>query len=399
MIARFTNTKALHGTSAISRNKAKIYRYIDDHPEVTRKQIGKELGIRPATVSELVAELLGQGVLREGDPVAVNRKGRREVPLTIVADRFAAIVVHVVSNRIRGTLLDMSGSVRAERKPDLPVDTMAVNAQLEDLFVALIEDLRGHVPPGTELEGVGLALPGIVDELSGVWIFSSRWPHMREMNLNRITERTGLKVLVNKNLNAELEHQLSIDSEVGRDGILFVHWGYGIGATYAHDGQIWRPRGGRFGELGHWIGGTGTGRQCLCGNRGCLETEAALWSILPEIKRDYPDAPGDERAFEDFMRNNKGLSAHPSVRSATERFVNALHDLQMTLFARKMFITGPFVQDPTVFDDLRRGLMAKLPGYAGEGLELVPAKPFAMGEIIGAAAPFFRAASSKCLNP
>ncbi len=399
MLARFTNTKALHGMSAISRNKAKIYGYINDQPEVTRKQIGEELGIRPATVSDLVAELLGQGLVREGDPVAVNRKGRREVPLTSVTDRFAAIVVHVVSNRVRGTLLDMSGAVRAEQMPDLPVDTMAANAQLEDLFVTLIEDLRTHVPSGTDLEGVGLALPGIVDELSGVWIFSSRWPHMREMDLNRLTERTGLKVLVNKNLNAELEHQLSIDSEAGRDGILFVHWGYGIGATYAHDGQIWRPRGGRFGELGHWSGGTGSGRQCLCGKRGCLETEAALWSILPEIKRDYPDAPGDERAFEDFMRCHKGLSAHPSIRLATERFVNALHDLQMILFARKIFITGPFVQDAMVFEALRSGLMERLPGYAGEGLELVPAKPFAMGEIIGAAAPFFRAALSKCLNP
>lgn len=392
MLASLAQMDAPPGATAADRNKARIYGYIGASPGVTRKQIGEELRIRPATVSDLVADLLEQRLVREGEPVAVSRKGRREIPLTAVPDRFATIVVHVVSNEVRATLIDMAGAVRMERRPDRPIDTMAGNAELEDLFVSLIEELRPGVPPGTDLEGVGLALPGIVDELSGVWIFSSRWPRMREMNLAGLARRTGLKVRVSKNLNAELEHHLVHHPEAGQGGALFVHWGFGIGAAYAHDGRIARPRGGGFGELGHWIGGNGMDRACLCGRRGCLETEAALWAMLPDIRQTYPDAPGDEWAFEDFMRRNPGVANHPAVRHAADRFVMALHDLQMILFARTIILTGPFVQVPDIFAALRAGLAERLPGYAGEGLTLTTARHFAMDEIIGAATPFFEAA-------
>lgn len=398
MLACLNQMDAPSGATAADRNKARIYGYICTHPEVTRKQIGEELRIRPATVSDLVTDLLAQRLVREGEPMVVNRKGRREIPLTPVPDRFAAIVVHVVSNEVRGALVDMSGAVRAERKLDRHVDAMAGNAELEDLFVSLIEDLRPYVTSGSDLEGIGLALPGIVDELSGVWIFSSRWPQMREMNFDGLARRTGLKVRVSKNLNAELEHHLAVHPGARRGGTLFVHWGFGIGAAYAHDGRISRPRGGGFGELGHWIGSARTDRPCRCGKRGCLETEAALWSILPEIRRDYPEAPDDEWAFEDFMRCRTELSTHPVILRAAERFVNALHDLQMILFARKIIITGPFIQDSGIFELLSNGLTERLPGYVGEGLELVTARHFAMDEIIGAATPFFEAALRGRLN-
>ncbi|MBE0533881.1 MAG: ROK family protein [Rhodospirillales bacterium] len=397
MFGRLNHWETPAVATAADRNKARIYSHICAWPEVTRKQIASDLKIRPATVSVLVADLLEHRLVREGEPVVENRKGRREIPLTPVSDRFAAIVVHVVSNTVRATLVDMAGSVRAERRFEQPIDSMAGNADLEALFASLVEELRPCVTPGMDLEGIVLALPGLVDERSGVWIFSSRWPRMREMTFEELGRRSGLKVLVSKNLNVELERYLAVHPEAGEGGTLFVHWGFGIGAAYAHDGQILRPHGGGFGELGHWLGGGQTDRQCLCGKRGCLETEAALWAILPEIRHAYPDAPGDEWAFEDFLAR-MDLAKCSVIRRATERFVTALHDLQMVLFARTIVVTGPFVQDAGIFDRLRTGLLDLLPTYAKKDLKLVTARHMAADEIIGAAAPFFEAALRDHLN-
>ncbi len=382
------------GANATDRKKALIFAAVCASPSITRKQLGQELRTRPSTVSDLVAELLAQRLLVEGDHISGSRKGRPEISLHPALDRFAVIVVHVVSNAIRGVVVDMGGRVLAESKPSSEVGEDAVNDGMAALFLSTTRRLQAMVPPQTEVIGVGLALPGIVDEVGGRWIFCSRWPRMSNMTFEGIGRATGLPVRLIRNLNAELGGHLMSHPEERTGGVLFVHWGFGIGASYARDG-VTSLSSGSFGEFGHWIGWTGSDRRCRCGKPGCLETEAALWALLGDIRRDHPDAPGDEWAFEEYMRRHQ-LGDRPSIRAATRHVAAALHNLHMVLFPRRIILTGPFVQDPQIFESLKVQFTTRLPDYA-LGVSMATARRFAQDEIAGTAVSFFDRTLRRCL--
>jgi transcriptional regulator of PTS gene len=103
-----------------------------------------------------------------------------------------------------------------------------------------------------------------------------------------------------------------------REGsVLLIHWGYGIGSSYALNGSVIESSIGSFGEFGHWTVDPSSMRQCHCGESGCLETIASLWSLLPELRTIYPVVPSEETAFEAFTREND-ISELPMIPCQSE---------------------------------------------------------------------------------
>jgi len=126
------------------------------------------------------------------------------------------------------------------------------------------------------VRGVGLAVPGIVDEAAGVVRRGENlgWVDIPVREL--VEQRCGLPVVLAHDVRAAGLAELRRGAGAGADELVYVSLGTGIGAAVFIAG---RPlvRGGFAGEIGH--APAGGEEPCACGGRGCLETIASARAI------------------------------------------------------------------------------------------------------------------------
>ncbi len=126
---------------------------------------------------------------------------------------------------------------------------------------------------------------------------------------------------------------------------------------------------GRFGEVGHWKVEQNSNKKCSCGSMGCLETEAALWAILPEIRETYSDAPEDEPEFTRFIRDND-IGDLEVIKRSLGYVTISLTNLYKVFYPDRILLLGPFVNDSTIYQVLEKEFLKKIPEYARSSVDL-----------------------------
>jgi glucokinase len=188
------------------------------------------------------------------------------------------IGVDVGGTMLKGGVCDRGAAiVHGERRRTARDDADA----LVDGIVALASDLaaEGRRRFGADgVAGVGLAVPGLVDETRGVALRAVNLP-WRDLALAEVAAgRLGLPVLLSHDVRAAAAAEAALGAGRGSDAFLFVAIGTGIGAAIVQDGQPFLGAHGRAGELGHVVVEPG-GPPCACGARGCLEAIASAAAI------------------------------------------------------------------------------------------------------------------------
>jgi predicted NBD/HSP70 family sugar kinase len=376
--------------------KAAIYQEIYRRRRATRKQIAAALSSRPTTVSRAVQELIEDGLVETlHEPAPARPRGRPEIHLQPRLARYTALVIQGVSRRLKGVLVDLGYRTLAEAETRL--DEKAGNDELEAGLSELTADLAGRNPAGSSLLCAGLCLPGTVNGREERWISAARWPGLDRLALSTLARRAGARLSIQRALDAELEYLLVNTPAYRRGNTLLFHWGYGIGSAYAHQGRVLRSTLGRFGEIGHVrLKGTGD-KPCFCGSCGCLETEAALWALLPELRRRQPDTPEDEDLFAARLAGQRLLQDLPAVRRAAAHIRTALDLVYQVIYPDRILLFGPFFQSDELFTLLAEGFQDGLPAYARGSVSLERIASGRMGAVVGSSHRFFREALKKDL--
>jgi predicted NBD/HSP70 family sugar kinase len=320
------------------REKSLIFHEICTQPGVTRKTIVDQLEMRPSTVSNVVTELIESGLVREGETVNPGKKGRPEVYLHPNFDRFSAIAVYAVSRRIEAVLVNFGQVVGVTRSVSMPENASeeAISMAIRDLVTDLLADPSRE---STTILGIGFSLPGNLDTLEGRWIKSSRWREVHDFSFTDVAKDTGLAVASVKAIDADCAYILRRDRSLSTGGTLLVHWGYGIGCSYAVGGKIIHPQAGRFGEIGHWVVDPIDPQPCVCGDSGCLETRSALWALIPMIRERYPEAPEDETQFATFLAAMEPDDV-PCLSNAVDYMTLALRNLYQLFYPDNVVLYG-----------------------------------------------------------
>ena len=197
------------------------------------------------------------------------------------------IGIDVGGTMLKGGVCDRGAAiVHGERRRTARDDAEA----LVDGIVALAGDLaaEGRRRFGADgVAGIGLAVPGLVDETRGVALRAVNLP-WRDLALAEVASgRLGLPALLSHDVRAAAAAEAALGAGRASDDFLFVAIGTGIGAAVVHGGRPFLGAHGRAGELGHVVVEPG-GPPCACGARGCLEAIASAAAI----ERGYAAAGG-----------------------------------------------------------------------------------------------------------
>lgn len=129
---------------------------------------------------------------------------------------------------------------------------------------------------GRPLAGVGIGVPGVVDQAAGaVGADVQNLPELRDVKIVQVVqERTGLPVVADNDVNALLLGEWFFGQARGRRHVAMIAAGTGVGGALILNGQLVRGARGYGGEIGH-VTVDPDGLECFCGSRGCIKAYAS----------------------------------------------------------------------------------------------------------------------------
>jgi glucokinase len=150
---------------------------------------------------------------------------------------------------------------------------------LEDCFDELLSE--GGVKR-SEVVGVGVGCPGIIDERRGLVVDSPNLGFMRHFPLaRRIQKHTRLPVVIGNDVNVGLFGEQQLGAARGHAHVVGIFIGTGIGGALILNGQLYGGVMGAAGEIGH-MQLDPDGPRCGCGKYGCFEALCSRLSIALE---------------------------------------------------------------------------------------------------------------------
>jgi transcriptional regulator of PTS gene len=353
------------------------------------------LDIRPSSVSQAVQELVDDGLVEEAQAQIRRKSGRPRLILAPRADRLVAISLYTESRELKGVLVNLSGTVLAEEVRIVRPE--ARNLEMSSAIRDLLLGFPPAVPQASQLIGASLSLVGTVNARTRTWVRAARWPGLKDLDLSRLEQRLGLPVVLRRTNDTELEYVLDCSPRYASASVLLFHWGFGIGSAMSYRGTLLASSIGRFGEIGHTRIGPASEAPCLCGSKGCLETDAALWALLPRLRRRLGDLPEDEKELTPLLSNPR-LLALPEVERALRAVQSALLTLYRIFSPDAIMLSGPFPENKGVFRRLAHDFSRSLPSYARGAVELSVIPGGLRGCRRGGANPLFRDALRRALR-
>ncbi|MGO4299696.1 ROK family protein [Leifsonia sp. RAF41] len=240
----------------------------------TRAGIARRTGLTSATVSSLLAGLIADGLVTEGQ-LAESTGGKRATTLRVAAENHVLLSLIVQPGLVRGAVIDLLGSevATAAQRPATPGSLEDVRSVVRRLVAAT----------SARIVAVGVQVPGIAD---GPLIRESVQLGWTDVDLGR--ELSGIvdaPIHLINDADAEAIADTTAADDPGADDFgasqLFVSLSTGVGAAVIIDGEVVAGASHRAGEIGHVPVLFGADAPlCACGNRGCLEEIVSVTSLL-----------------------------------------------------------------------------------------------------------------------
>jgi predicted NBD/HSP70 family sugar kinase len=249
----------------------------------SRADLARSTGLTRVTVSDLVAELLAEGLVSElGAPVE-TRVGKPPTLVGLEADATHIVSIDLSADGVMsGAVVNLAGDVVARHERQIEGRSGATS-------VALVHELTRELLALTDrpVLGIGVGSPGIVGT-DGTVIDAPNLAWSNEPLAAGLSEAFGLPAHVSNDANTAVlgEHTFG---KAGDGGLMLLRVGTGVGSGFVLEGALLHGHLGAAGEIGHVVVDP-DGDQCACGRVGCLETLLAVPRMRARLAEGDPVA-------------------------------------------------------------------------------------------------------------
>jgi|SRR5579871_246045 len=265
-------------------NERQVLRTIQARGPLSRAEVARHSGISPPTASKAVESLLRAGLLEEGAAPELGR-GRPAKKLWLASKTAQVLGLVIDAEQCRVVSAGLDGKLHETRKAQFVTPPT---------YDTLIDVACDHIQPLMERKGVttlGLAvsLPGLIDYRQARSILSPNVPVTNQHSPGQdLAERLGIECVIIQESHALCLAERHYGEARGLDDFAMMDVATGVGLGVMSGGRLLTGHGGLAGEVGH-ITVESDGRQCGCGNFGCLETVASdsalAWMVSQRLGR------------------------------------------------------------------------------------------------------------------
>jgi predicted NBD/HSP70 family sugar kinase len=331
-------------------NRQIVLNYVRERGPISRAEIAQETALQRSTVSLIVDELKGGGLIEEVS--GESRGGRPPILLSLRTADPVAIGVDLGTITTVVATSDLAGRVLEQE--EFPTDPEA-----RKTTARVVECAREFVRrSGGTIEGVGISLPGLVDQETGTAIFIPHFKWRDWRIAEELREALGLAVQVDNDANAAALAELWFGRpeirEVRDFIIVLVEEGVGTGIVF--DGQVYRGRSGAAGEFGHMTIGQGAPVACAAGSRGCWEAFSSQRAALARYEQSRRGAGAEKVDFKQLvdlaLEGEEEASA--ALRETAHYLGVGIANLTQGLAPEAVIVGGPIVRAwPLIVGDIK----------------------------------------------
>ncbi|MFI9292318.1 ROK family transcriptional regulator [Streptomyces gardneri] len=295
-------------------NRTAVLRRLYFDGPASRLTLGPATGLSSGSVSNVVAELVAEGLVEEAGSID-SAGGRPRTLLRVTPDSGFMIGVDIGETRIRIELFDLTLTELARTERALASTGPRTGRYDVDLVVAHLRDgiaevLRAADVPVDRLLGVGVGVPGIVDHGEDGAVVHGQTIGWDSVPLERLLREAvdlpdTVPYRIDNGAKTLGQAEMWFGAGRGARSAVVVLFGSGVGACSVTDPM--EP--GRALEWGHLTVRV-QGRRCRCGSRGCLEAYAGAEALLERWREagGRPPAGADEETALTAML----AAAHPA---------------------------------------------------------------------------------------
>ena len=391
---------ARRGTSR-EINRQITLNLIRAHQPISRADLARLMNVRRGVASLLVSELLGESLIFEGAVGESVGRGRRPTFLFIDSRQRCVVGVDIRATRTYILVTDLMGrqlgavsSFQTNRDVDVLIQELAMR----------VKQVLADKETGA-CEGVGVAVPGMVDPAKGRVLHAPTlaW---RDVNLrDPLSVALGIPVHIENSGKACALAQLwaTRTDVVASGNSVFVSVSDGVGVGIVVNGEVLRGRHNTAGEFGH-VPLSIDGPKCSCGATGCWEAYISNLATLSryfgrDLSEPRPrDAETANFSVEDLIaRARAGDAKALAAINSTARYLGlGLASIVNALDPARIFIGGEITTawsliEPIVRSALRERTLTEFGGTTE--IHVVPAEdhPRLRGAVALVAAPAFAA--------
>lgn len=344
--SKMSPKKATHQQTK-QHNRDLVLKTIIDHESISRADIARLTKLTRASVSDMVASLLDEGLVVEigyGESIG----GKAPILLSLDADSRYLIGVNLAQDKFIGALVNLRGEIK--KTVEFPVDGSDGEQALQLVYKILDRLTEKEWDP---LVGIGIGTPGLVNTREGMVITAVNLDWQDLPLAPMLESRYNLPVTVLNDSQAtaigEFVYGRSIPAE---SNLVVVTVKHGIGAGILIHGRLFQGDGGGAGEIGHVVVQE-NGELCRCGKCGCLETIASAGAVVQRAKSlasEYPHSeltknPNDITLakLEAAWQSNDPL-AQRVISDASHSLGESMASLISVLNIQNIVLTGEMVR-------------------------------------------------------
>ena len=260
------------------------------------------------------------------------------------------IGIDLGGTNIAAGIVNENGSILL--KKSVPTGASRQKEEIIDDIAALCRTLAKEYGVALgEIDAIGIAVPGGVDEKSGEILFTPNIPFSNLGICKILSEKLDGKAIgLANDANAATLAEVMCGAAKGADNAVMITLGTGVGGGIVIDKKIYSGSNGLAAEIGHFVISCG-GEKCGCGRRGCFEAYASATALIrmtkDELNKCFMSGEGTLMAesskvnartsFDAFKKGDK--AAARVIEKYTDYLANGISSL-INIFQPDVFIIG-----------------------------------------------------------
>lgn len=243
---------------AARHNRATVLRLVSLRGPLVPSELVRLTGLQRSTLHYVLRDLEARGLVEPGKPIATNRVGPRERPISVSRNTAwsAGLGLSAIGHRL--LLLDAFGHIVG--REEFPAEA-SVEAFLDRLPEILRSARRRHRLRDEACSGLGVCLPGIIEHPTGI-VLNSRSLELRDYPLReRLRRRLRVNVTVERNAVCGAYAEKCVGGQAHAENFLYLiarpdrggtgnRQLYSFGLAIITGSRVYRGSNSASGELG-----------------------------------------------------------------------------------------------------------------------------------------------------
>ena len=293
-------------------NIMSVLEFIRLNENCSKKYISTSTGLSSTLLTNICNHLKEKKLIIEGDVLASNRAGRKEIALNINYSLKKIIGINISSEYCEIVISDLKPSILFSKK--IPTNLKDGDKLMESIFSIIFSYMENNSLSVNDFAGIGVSSKGTTDIEKGVIgeDFLEKKLEIKE----HIKEKINLPIFIENDVKSLSVAQNFFFPEYD-DFFLIKYTIHGIGGALFKDGTLYTNKENIVGRIGHIIVDSKEDYCPVCKRKGCLESIISINRIKKELEKNFNKK--DSPVLAEELNNSFGSFNIDKLFSAFEK--------------------------------------------------------------------------------